>query len=144
MFEVKNHEGDYYYEADKVFKLPQYEIVNPLHQLGRSESLLRQLLLKDKVNLPIEAFVIFINPEFTLYQAPLDKSIIFPTQIKKYLSQLNSTLSTLNEKHKQLADRLCALHIEESPYQQLPSYTYGELRKGIICMACDSFSTRTE
>lgn len=62
VFEVKNYEGEYYYEADKFFKLPQYEIVNPLHQLGRSESLPRQLLLKYNVNLPIEAFVIFDQP----------------------------------------------------------------------------------
>ncbi|QKY70783.1 nuclease-related domain-containing protein [Lentibacillus sp. CBA3610] len=144
MFEVKNHAGDYYYEADKFFKLPQYEILNPLHQLGRSESLLRQLFLKHRINLPIETSVIFINPEFTLYQAPLDKPIILPTQIKNYFSQLNSTPSKLDEKHKQLADKLCSLHIEESPYQQLPSYTYENLRKGMICAACDSFSTRIE
>ncbi|TFJ92000.1 nuclease-related domain-containing protein [Lentibacillus salicampi] len=144
IYEVKNHEGEYYYESEKLFKLPQYEIVNPLHQSGRSESLLRQLLLKHKVSLPIEASVVFINPEFTLYQAPLDKPIILPTQVKKHLSQLNSIPSALNEKHKRLADKLCALHIQESPYQKLPSYTYEELRKGIPCLKCHSLSTVVE
>lgn len=58
LFEVKNFEEDYNYEADKFIKLPQYEITNPLHQLSRSESLLRQLLLKDKINLPIDASLV--------------------------------------------------------------------------------------
>ncbi|WP_369813180.1 nuclease-related domain-containing protein [Virgibacillus halodenitrificans] len=34
IFEVKNYEGDYHYEQDKFFKKPQYEINNPLHQIG--------------------------------------------------------------------------------------------------------------
>ncbi|MFD1362850.1 nuclease-related domain-containing protein [Lentibacillus salinarum] len=144
LFEVKNYEGDYSYEADKFFKLPHYEIINPLHQLGRSESLLRQLLSKHAIHLPIESSVVFINPEFTLYQAPLRKPIIFPTQIKNYLRQLNATSSKLNEKHKRLADKLISLHIKESPYQQLQSYHYDDLRKGITCAACGSFSTSVE
>ncbi len=144
LFEVKNFEEDYNYEADKFIKLPQYEITNPLHQLSRSESLLRQLLLKDKINLPIDASLVFINPEFTLYQAPLDKPMILPTQIKNYLNKLNSTPSHLNEKHKWIADKLISLHIEDSPYKQLPSYTYGDVRKGITCLACKSFSTAVE
>src|SRR5699024_2086275 len=32
-YEVKNLEGDYYYENGKLFKKPEYEIVNPLDQL---------------------------------------------------------------------------------------------------------------
>ncbi|GAA0437282.1 hypothetical protein GCM10008983_12600 [Lentibacillus halophilus] len=144
LFEVKNLEGDYNYEADKFFKLPQYEIINPLHQLGRSESLLRQLLLKDKINLPIDASVVFINPEFTLYQAPIDKPMILPTQIKNYLNQLNSAPSKLNEQHKRLADKLISLHIEDPPYKQRPPYTYQDLQNGITCLACKSLSTAVE
>lgn len=30
LFEVKNYEGDYYYELDKLYKLPKSEINNPL------------------------------------------------------------------------------------------------------------------
>ncbi|WP_318279652.1 hypothetical protein [Lentibacillus cibarius] len=57
------------------------------------------------------------------------------------MSELNSTPSNLNEKHKRLADKLVSLHIEEPPYKQLPSYTYEDLQKGITCSACKSFST---
>ncbi|WP_318279654.1 nuclease-related domain-containing protein [Lentibacillus cibarius] len=88
LFEVKNFEGDYNYETNRFVKLPQYEITNPLHQLSRSESLLRQLLLKDNINLPIEASLIFINPEFTLYQAPLNKPMIFSNPDQKLLERI--------------------------------------------------------
>ena len=142
IFEVKNIDGDYYYEGDKFFKLPEYEITNPLHQLSRSESLLHQLFLKlkIKINLPFQASVVFINPEFTLYQAPLNKPIIFSNQVKRYLSKLNATPSKLNEKHRLFAEKLVSLHIDESPFTQIQEYTYNQLRKGITCVKCNSFS----
>ena len=106
LFEVKNFEGDYYYESDRLYKKPKSEITNPLNQLYRSKSLLRQLLQNLGYNIPINASVVFINPAFTLYQTPLNKPFIFPTQINKYLKNLDSIPSRLNNKHKMLADQL--------------------------------------
>ena len=42
MYEIKNYHGDYYYDTpkDKFYKIPDYEIINPLHQLFRGESLI--------------------------------------------------------------------------------------------------------
>jgi hypothetical protein len=66
--EVKNYEGDYYYQDDKFHKCTtRKEITNPLHQLKRSETLLRQLLQKHGFHLPIEGYLIFIHSEFFLY-----------------------------------------------------------------------------
>lgn len=144
LFEVKNYEGDFYYESDRIYKKPKSEINNPLHQLSRSESLLRQLLHKLGFNPSIEASVVFINPEFTLYQAPLDKPFIFPTQVNHFLNKLNTTPSKLNGKHKMLADKLISLHIKNSPFSLLPSYDYDQLRKGITCQECQSFSISDE
>ena len=97
-YEVKNYEGDYYYESDRIYKRPKYEIINPINQLSRSESLFRQLLHNLGYNHPVDASVVFINPEFTLYQTPLNKPFIFPTQVNRYLNNLNKIPSTLNEK----------------------------------------------
>ncbi|WNS75750.1 nuclease-related domain-containing protein [Bacillus sp. DTU_2020_1000418_1_SI_GHA_SEK_038] len=139
-YEVKNFEGDYFCESDRLYKVPRTEYNNPLHQIYRSESLLRQLLQHIGTPLPIEANVVFINPEFTLYHAPLDKPFIFPTQVKSYLKKLDMTPSKLTGKHKKLADQLISLHSEENPYTLLPAYEYGQLSKGITCQACSSFS----
>ena len=139
-YEIKNYDGDYYYEKDKLYKKPKFEIINPLDQLSRSSSLLRQLLLSLGYNLPIESFVVFINPNFTMYQAPIEKPIIFPTQLNHYLGNLDSSNSKLTVKHKKLAEQLVKLHKTNSSYSHLPSYDYEQLRKGIICNNCHSFS----
>jgi hypothetical protein len=144
VYEVKNYEGDYYYESDRLYKKPKSEFSDPLNQLNRSESLLRQLLHNLGFTMPIDASVVYINPEFTLYQAPLNKPFILPTEVKRYLNKLNTTPSKLNGKHRMLADKLKSLHIEESPYQQIPSFDYGQLKKGITCAECSSFLISVE
>jgi hypothetical protein len=144
LFEVKNYDGDYLYESDKFYTKQKTEIINPLHQLGRSESLLRQLLDKLGYKIPINSSVVFISPEFTLYQAPINKPIIYPTQINRYLQTLNDIPSKINAKHRMLAEKLISLHLIDSPYNQLPPYKYQQLRKGCSCVKCDSFSVSVE
>ena len=144
LFEVKNFEGDYFYESDRLYKNSKSEITNPLTQLSRSESLLRQLLQNLGYTIPINASVVFINPEFTLYQTPLTKPFIFPTQINRYLRNLNNIPSKLNKKHKMLADQLISFHIKDSPFKQLPTYEYDQLQKGIPCAKCSSFTISVE
>lgn len=101
MYEVKNYQGDYYYDSDRFYKKPKLEISNPLIQLNRTASLLRQLLQSLGFHLHVEASVVFINPEFTLYQAPLNKPFIFPTQLNPYFKKLNKLSSTkLDHNHK--------------------------------------------
>lgn len=140
IFEIKNYEGDYLYEADSLFTINKKEIINPLHQIKRSKYLLHQLILNLGFNSNIDASVVFINPRFTLYQAPLNVPFIFPTQIDSLLNKLNKTASSLNQKHKQLAKKLLSLHITDSPYTQIPDYNYDQLQKGITCSQCSSFS----
>lgn len=142
-YEVKNNEGDHYYESDKIYKFPKVEIANPINQLSRSDTLLKQLILSLGYNIPIEGLVVFINPEFTLYQSPLNKPFLYPTQIKHYLKQLDSITSKITSKHRELADKLISLHwinTKERKYSNLPEYQYVELRKGITCAMCESFS----
>ncbi|QOR66273.1 NERD domain-containing protein [Cytobacillus suaedae] len=140
IFEVKNYEGDYYSESDRIYKQNKSEITNPLNQLIRSESLLRQLFHTLGYKSSIDASIVFINPEFTLYQAPQDKPFILPTQISRFMRKLNSIPSKIATQHKIVADKLISLHIKESPYTQLPSYDFDQLRKGIICMLCNTLS----
>jgi hypothetical protein len=142
LYEVKNLEGDYIYDAqyDKFYKMPKREILNPLVQMARGEFLLNQLLLKHGFNIPIESSVVFVNEEFTLYNIPPDKPIIFSTQLKRYFREFNSISTQLNRKHLLLAEKLATLHTKNSPYQQIPSYSYDQLRKGITCLKCKSFT----
>lgn len=141
IYEIKNFDEDYYYNSDKLYKKPNLEVLNPLHQISRSESLLRRLLNNLGYNLPIESFVIFINSNFTLYQAPMDKPIILPTQINRFLNNLNSTTSQITERDLKLAHQLKSLHITDPKYDKIPPYHFDELYKGIACKYCQSIST---
>ncbi|MCM3768060.1 nuclease-related domain-containing protein [Neobacillus niacini] len=145
MNEVKNFYGDYYYEGGKFYDFNGKERNDPLVQLTRCESSLRQLQLKLGCKLPVEANVVHVNPQFTLYQAPRNKPIILPTQVPRYLQRLDHTPSRLNGYHKKLAEKLISLHVEESPYtNKMPAYEFGSLRKGLTCGICLSLSVSVD
>ena len=139
LYEVKNFEGDYYYKSDQFFAINGTEIQNPLDQIKRSDTLLRQVFQKKKYSISIKSNVFFVNPAFTLYQAPLDKPIIYPTQLTRYLEELNARPSILTDNHYKLAEDLVKEHKPCSPYTRLPPYTYEDLKKGLTCSSCFSF-----
>jgi hypothetical protein len=141
LLDIKNFEGDYYLESDKFYGVKTgREYKNPMDQLKRSMTLFRQLLQKLKQNYLIEGFVIFINPEFSLYQAPRDQPIILPSQVNRFLRELNKTPSKLNNGHMKLAQTLIPLHQNNNPFTILPTFNYNQPRKGITCARCTSFS----
>lgn len=139
-FEVKNYEGDFIFKPDCLEKISGKNYKNPLDQLKRSKFLLRQLLHNLGYNIPIEGSVVFVNPEFTLYQAPPYEPFILTTQLNKLVKKLEMLPAKLTNRHKKLADKLVSLHQIEPPYTRLPLYDYNQLRKGITCGACNSFS----
>lgn len=90
-------------------------------------------------NYSIEALLLFINPHFQLYQAPMNLPIIFPTQLERFKNTLNKHTAKLNQKDFNLAKQLHALHKIESSYKKTPEYEYNQLKKGILCSSCHSF-----
>src|SRR5699024_8867121 len=141
LYEVKNNEGDYYFEADNLYNMSGTRLSHPIHQINRSESLLQQVIYNLGYKYSIESSVIYINPSFTMYNAPLNQPIIYPTQIKAHLTLLNNSLSILPKKHYSLADELIARHQPDSRFEQTPHFKYNELKKGITCLKCHSFLT---
>ncbi|MDR7078978.1 hypothetical protein J2Y03_004035 [Neobacillus niacini] len=140
LFEVKNFEGEYIYDTEYLKTLGGWDTQNPLDQLKRSKLLLSQLLQSLGSKLTVEAYVIFINPQFTLYQTPPDLPFILPTQLHRFMKKLDQKSSQLNQSHKNLADKLISLHQLEPPKIQLPTYKYETVKKGMTCSKCDSFS----
>ncbi|WP_277679087.1 nuclease-related domain-containing protein [Gracilibacillus dipsosauri] len=140
LFEIKNFEGEFYYDSEKLQMKKQIEVSDPLLQLQKSESLLRQLLQSHHYNIRIQGFVVFVHPEFTLYQAPLNKPIILPTQINQFIRQLNKMTSPLKRQSDNVAQFLKTMHIEKPPITNIPPYTFDQLHKGIPCINCHAFS----
>lgn len=143
-FEVKNNEGDYVYDGEKLCTRLKTEVNDPFLQRKRSLSLFRRLLQDLGFSFPIDYNVVFINPEFTLYQAPDNAPMILPTQINRYLKKFERIPSKLNGKHKKLADQLISLHIEKPPFILETEYHYHQVEKGLSCAMCDSLSISVE
>ncbi|MBT2677918.1 NERD domain-containing protein [Bacillus sp. ISL-35] len=145
LIDIKYHEGDYYYDGDKLYTLnSKREQKNPVIQLKRSETLFRQLLQNLKMNHLVRATVVFVNPEFTLYKAPMDQPIILPTQVHRFLKELNSIPSKLDESHQKLAQTLLSLHQIKNPFSTLPNYKYEQLEKRMHCRQCGSLNTEVD
>jgi hypothetical protein len=141
LFEVKNFEGDYYIKNGDWFrKSTGKAITNPVHQLKRCETLLRSLLHSRNIRMEIEPYLVFTNPLFTLYQAPLDLPAYFPGQLDSMLKKLNRSPSELNGSHQQLAQFLLSKHVIDNPYSRLPEYRYDDLKKGVTCRKCMSLN----
>ncbi|MBU9722342.1 MULTISPECIES: nuclease-related domain-containing protein [Bacillaceae] len=140
LIDIKNFEGDCYLESDKLFSVKTgWEYKNPINQLKRSETLFSQLLKKLKYTYLIKSSVVFINPEFTLYQASMDQPIILPSQVNRFIKELNNTPSKLNYSDKELAQKLISLHQPKNPFHRLPNFSYEQLQKGVYCNHCFSF-----
>ncbi|WP_052352916.1 hypothetical protein [Neobacillus dielmonensis] len=90
--------------------------------------------------MPIQYFVVFINPEFTLYLPKPHKSIILPTQVNPFIRKLAATPAKLTASDKKLADLLMSLHKEEDPYSRLTFYDFSILEKGIVSSCCRSLA----
>jgi len=139
LLEVKNYHGDFNIKDNAWYNLPtRKEVRNPFLQLERSEFLLRQLLQKLGYKISLKSFVVFVNAEFTLYNAPLKLPIIFPSQLHRFIKKLNEPEGTLTSKHSKLAEQLINAQSEQI-YNRLPSYDIDQLEKGIICTKCNSF-----
>ncbi len=136
LFEVKNFEGDFYLAKDRWYTIYDKEINDPLMQLERSKSLFRQLLYSLGYHDTIEAYLVFVNPEFTLYQSRLNAPIIYPNQLNKFLKKLNDNSTKQSSTHLQLIKQLLPLHLEDSPYTRIPPYNFQKIKKGIICKSC--------
>ncbi|SEI60774.1 Nuclease-related domain-containing protein [Alkalibacterium gilvum] len=140
LYEIKNYKGDFQMNSGQLSYTSGQEIRNPLTQLKRTKELLRQLVKEWGLSYRIEANVLFINETFTLYNANVEDSIIFSTQIKDALIKLNTKCKRLTKQCNYLADKLIDMHKEESLFQkQLPLYNKKELKTGVVC-SCGSFN----
>lgn len=136
LFDVKNFEGDYYIEGNNWYSTSNKVVNNPLIQLERIESLFRRLLQDMGMSFTIESYLVFINPQFTLYNAPMTKSIIFPTQLNRLLKRLSMKKPKTKERHLNFAKLLVSEHITDPPFTNVPEYSFEKLDKGVFCPVC--------
>lgn len=141
LYEVKNYEGDFYIEKDSWYTNSGEEINNPILQVNRADMQLRRYLQSLGYRFSVEPNLVFINPEFTLFNAPRNQPIQLPTQLNRFMKKLNMRQGKLHEKHSNLAQLLISAHISKSPISRVPTYAFDQLQKGIPCKKCNSLET---
>lgn len=134
LFEIKNYEGVHYWGKEKFTKLNGVVMENPALQLQKTRVRLELLLSELGCQMKVEAFVVYVNPEFTLLGAPADEQLLLPTQISGYFGNLRVDTAPTEEQIK-LAGTLTKLHKPDYP-SKMPEYRYDQLIKGIPCTAC--------
>lgn len=141
LFEVKNYKGEFHYREGGLYLNSEKEIFNPLNQITRSKIILNNLLRSLQEGFSVEAVVIFINPDFFLYQAPVEKQFIYSNQLEKHLEKVKRASSMCTERSYRLAEKILHLQCEEEIFtDDLPIYDECTLKKGITCKNCHSFN----
>src|SRR5699024_9531294 len=102
----------------------------------RGKFLLKQLLHDLGYNLPLKSYVVFVNPEFAIYQDKPKHPIVHPSQIFRFIKMLNNTPSKLTKTHYKLAHTLFSIQIAEKHSGRLPAFDFAGLEKGSYCLNC--------
>ncbi|GAF65048.1 hypothetical protein BTS2_1945 [Bacillus sp. TS-2] len=151
LFEIKFYSHDYYFENDTLYTHQNKEVLNPSLQLQRNKTLLRQFLTEHDYNIPIHAYVIFINPHFFLYYAPLDEpylhSFVYPPQLKRFKKKLheiyfNTQVILSYQKLQDLSNLFLKQSFVPKNLMRIPGFDFEELKKGIRCKNCSSLQTK--
>lgn len=142
IFEIKNYSGNYYHKEDSILSESGYEILNPKGQINRSKVYLKNILKNLKVSSAVNAQVVFIHPEFHMYNSTPNDPFIFRPQLKGVFERLfNQPLESDNKRHS-LANKLLKSHIKNYRSDNLPFYQFSKLKKGIYCPECYSYDIR--
>ncbi|MBU9723385.1 MULTISPECIES: nuclease-related domain-containing protein [Bacillaceae] len=146
LFDVKNFLNEYEYRNGRFYRKDQETRSNPLKQLERCDTSYRYLLKQLGLNFPVVSNLAFVNEKFTLFGATRDLPIILPTQMEQFFQQLKTTEAKTSKRSEQpsqhqmhLANQILSLHVNQSPYKDLPDYSFEILEKGLVCGKCGTF-----
>lgn len=134
LYETKNYEGVHYWGKEHFTKESGFLLENPSLQVQRAKVRLEFLLSEMGFQIKVEAYVIFVNPEFTLIGAPNETCYILPSQIPGHFRKTPKTVDITAEQYR-LADALIARHNPDYTVI-MPQYQYDEMKKGVPCPDC--------
>lgn len=139
IYEIKNYKGKYQFTSGQLLTVTGKEIISPINQLNRTKTLMKEMIKEFGAGLTVKSFVVFVNPDFSLYLAKPSDPFILPNQIEKHLMDINQQSYSLSKEHNYLANKLIRENKEEVPYQkQLPEYKLSDLKQGLYCPGCSS------
>ena len=134
---MKNYEGVHTWGAEKFTKSTGTVLENPHLQLLKTKVKLEILLQSMACQMKVEAYVIFINPEFTLLGAQENEYYVLPSQMQSFFRNMQMK-SRPNADQQRLANALMKMHNPDYPANKMPEYRYEELHKGLCCPSCSA------
>jgi len=139
IYEVKNYTGEYCYENGAFLSKNGYNMQSPIDQVKRKRSYLHNWLLNNDYSHKVKAYVVFINSDFYIYNLPPTNTILFAGQLGRHFKALANANQSGNAQDKKLAQALANQHNRNYRPDNLPSYGFDSLKKGILCPRCFSF-----
>lgn len=141
LYEVKNYEGEYQLDGNRLYKVSTgAEVLNPSLQSQRAAVLFQQLLREIGLEpISIEAYVVYINESLTLYMNKPDAKIVQRSQLKHHLLKVGKQESKVKIPSQKIRSAVNAHRLITSAYQDLPTYTWESLQKGAYCRDCRSY-----
>lgn len=135
-FEIKFFSGDYFIQDEHWHMRSGLTIDNPLRQLERGKEILERLLYIKNIQLPVESYLAFVHHDFRLFQAPMDKPILYLNQIEQFLQKEMISRQIQTASSQKTAHLLKSQHIQNSKHDEYPSYSFSSLKKDIFCPHC--------
>ena len=140
IYEVKNYQGELMYREGRLtYYSSGLEILNPVSQVQRAAILLKNMLRKHNINLEVEPYVVFINPNCTIYQSIPDKRILLPSLLDSHFKLIEKQSNIKNRKLLEIAEKLTNLNVKSYLLTDLPAHDFYLLKKGIYCSKCNAF-----
>lgn len=132
LLDVKNWQGAYTVGEHGFASLAN----DPLDQLKRAEKLFRRLLEQERIALPVESRLVFVNPELTLYGVQPEMPLVLPQQLPAYVERIGERAGLLTEREERVARRILRYHSDDNPYRQKVDYSWEAVGNGMLCAAC--------
>lgn len=141
LFEVKNYEGEYYFEEGRFFFCNGEEYNSPLKQIEKIELAIRQLLRSWGSNFRIEYYVVFVNPSMGLTQMRRTDPIIMPHQLDRRFSTFRKNAPYATAADRRMGERLVGLHDQSLSFIDIPDYDVTAMGQGMRCRGCNGLDT---
>ncbi|WP_161878202.1 nuclease-related domain-containing protein [Alkalibacterium sp. MB6] len=142
LYEVKNYKGTYQLINEQFITLHGDEIPDPTLQLKKSSQVIRRFLKDAHSHLPLVTHIVFVHPNFHLYNDQVTSPFIYANQIEDHVNTLNRSTNQLSHHRYNLANRLLEHVIVEAPYQKkLPPFQLETVKKGVSCKHCETLLT---
>lgn len=137
MYEVKNWEGNYIWGPEH-YQIHNTRFTSPQLQTQTARAKLGLLTREIGCRLPIENYLLFINPNFMLWDAPSQGNLLLHSHLPAHMEMVDRTGGKLTDEHFRWAKELARRHDPEYRDKKWPIYSYAQLKKGLACPCCGS------